>query len=132
IYTDDEFSGFFIIMRFIKCAYICYFAVCPEKRSKGIGGNALRLLKTYCHDCHIVVDFEAMDKNSENNYQRISRRNFYYRNGFFETGYFQFYMETEFKIACSEPYFDKTEFEGLIAEIHAKAEDFNPQLYRKH
>ncbi len=41
-------------------------------------------------------------------------------------------METEFEIACSEPHFDKTEFEGLIAEIHAKAKDFNPKLYRKN
>lgn len=131
IYTDNKFSGFFIIMRFMKCAYICYFAVCPEKRSQGIGGNALCLLKKYYPDCHMVVDFEATDENAENNQQRIRRRNFYYRNGFFKTGYFQFYMKTEFEIACSEQYFDKTEFEGLIVEIHAIADDFNPELYTK-
>ncbi len=131
IYTDNEFSGFFIIMKFMKCAYICYFAICSEKRSKGIGGNALRLLKEYYTGYQIVVDFEATDESYSNNAQRIRRKNFYYRNGFFETGYFQFYMETEFEIACNEPDFNKTAFENLIAEIHSKAEDFNPVLYRK-
>lgn len=131
IYKDGEFSGFVITMKYAKCVYICYFAVCPEKRSQGIGGQALKMLKEYYLDCQIVVDFEAPDENSSNNDQRIRRRNFYYRNGFFETGYYQFYMETEFEVACSEPDFNRTEFESLIAEIHEKAPDFNPHLYHK-
>lgn len=131
IYCDNEFSGFIITMKFRKCVYICYFAVCPEKRSQGIGGQALQILKEYYPDCQIVVDFEALDENSSNNAQRIRRRNFYYRNGFFETGYYQFYMETEFEIACSEPDFNKENFESLISDIHTKVPDFNPKLYRK-
>ncbi|MCM1506929.1 MAG: GNAT family N-acetyltransferase [Ruminococcus flavefaciens] len=132
IYTEDEFSGFIITIKLIKCVYICYLAVCPEKRSQGIGGQALKMLKEYYPDCQIVVDFEAPDENSENNQQRIRRRNFYYRNGFFATGYYQFYMETEFEIACSETDFDKAGFEILISEIHKVAPDFNPKLYRKN
>lgn len=132
IYTDNEFSGFIITIKFMKCVYICYFAVCPEKRSHGIGGKALKILKEYYPECQIVVDFEALDENSANNQQRIRRRNFYYRNGFFETGYYQYYMQTEFEIACSEPVFNKSEFESLINEIHKIAPDFNPELYRKN
>lgn len=132
IYTDGKFSGFIITIKFRKCVYICYFAICPEKRSQGIGGQSLKMLKEYYPDCQIVVDFEAPDENSANNPQRIRRRNFYYRNGFFETGYYQFYMQTEFEIACSETDFNKAEFEGLISEIHKVAHDFNPKLYRKN
>lgn len=132
IYTDDEFSGFIITIKFRKCVYICYFAVCPKKRSRGIGGKALKMLKEYYPEFQIVVDFEALDENSGNNPQRIRRRNFYYRNGFFATGYYQYYMETEFEIACSEPVFNKAEFENLISEIHKIAPDFNPKLYRKN
>ncbi|MCM1473695.1 MAG: GNAT family N-acetyltransferase [Muribaculaceae bacterium] len=132
IYTEDKFSGFIITIKYRKCVYICYFAVCPKKRSQGIGGQALKMLKEYYPDCQIVVDFEAPDENSDNNPQRIRRRNFYYRNGFFETGYYQFYMQTEFEIACSETDFNRAEFEGLISEIHKIAPDFNPKLYRKN
>lgn len=132
IYKDGEFSGFVITIKFMKCVYICYFAICPEKRSRGIGGQALKMLKEYYPDCQIVVDFEALDENSGNNQQRIRRRNFYYRNGFFETGYYQFYMKTEFEIACSEPDFNRAGFEELISEIHKTVPDFNPELYRKN
>lgn len=132
IYTDNEFSGFIVTMKFRKCVYICYLAICSEKRSKGIGGRSLKMLKEYYPDCQIVVDFEAPDEHSSNNAQRIRRRNFYYRNDFYETGYYQFYMETEFEIACNKPNFDKAEFERLIAEIHSKVPDFNPHLYRRN
>ncbi|MCM1316472.1 MAG: GNAT family N-acetyltransferase, partial [Alistipes senegalensis] len=42
IYTEDKFSGFIITIKYRKCVYICYFAVCPKKRSQGIGGQALK------------------------------------------------------------------------------------------
>lgn len=131
IYTENEFSGFIIVRKAVRCAYIAYFAVCAEKRSHGIGSSVLRLLPDYYPDCQIVVDFEALDDTSENNPQRIRRRNFYYRNGFYETGYYQFYMETEFEIACTNEIFDKSAFENMIAEIHRIVPEFNPQLYKK-
>lgn len=130
IYDRAEFAGFFVIRTFRNFAYIAYFAVCPEKRSQGIGGNALRLLKEFYSGCQIVVDFEAPDESCENNSQRLRRRSFYYRNGFFATDWYQFYMETEFEIACSDPDFDKSGFDALIADIHARVPDFDPHLYR--
>ncbi len=131
IYVNGEFSGFFIIRKLEKCAYIAYFAVCPEKRSKGIGGCALKMLSKYYSGCQIVVDFEAPDENSGNNAQRLRRRAFYYRNGFFPTGYYQYYMDTEFEIACSDKVFNKPAFEAMIADIHEKAPEFDPHLYQK-
>ena len=131
IYDVGEFVGFYVIRVFGHFAYIAYFAVCPEKRSQGIGGAALRLLGEYYPERQIVVDFEAPDESCGNNAQRLRRRGFYYRNGFYETGWYQFYMETEFEIACSEPEFDKSGFDELIADIHARAPEFDPHLYRK-
>ncbi|MDE6005758.1 MAG: GNAT family N-acetyltransferase [Oscillospiraceae bacterium] len=132
IYAEEEFCGFFVIYVFQHLAYISFFAICPEKRSKGIGSQALQLLRKYYANSQIVVDFEAPNENVLNNLQRIRRRKFYYKNHFFETGWYQFYANTEFEIACSEPEFDKTDFEALIADIHALAPEFNPYLYRKN
>ena len=131
IYEKGDFAGFFVIMRFRKCAYICYFAVCPERRSMGLGTKALELLRKYYKGFHVVVDFEAVDENAPNNDQRIRRRNFYLRNGFKETGYFQFYMNTEFEIFCTQTKFDRDEFDALISFIHSKSDSFDPHLYRK-
>lgn len=131
IYSGNVFAGFFVIRRFRHFAYIAYFAVCPEKRSQGIGSAALHLLRAFYSGSQIVVDFESPDETCDNNAQRLRRRQFYYRNGFYETGWYQFYMETEFEIACSDPEFDKPGFDDLIADIHIHAPEFNPHLYRK-
>lgn len=131
IYAENKFSGFIIVRKSGRCAYIAYFAICAEKRSQGIGSAALKLLPEYYPNCQIVVDFEALDETSENNPQRIRRRNFYFRNGFYETGYYQFYMETEFEIACTGKIFDKEAFEAMIAQIHSIVPEFNPKLYQK-
>ena len=132
IYLDEEFSGFFVIYPFRNLAYISFFAICPGKRSTGLGSQALRLLREYYANSQIIVDFEAPNENVSNNFQRIRRQKFYYKYNFFKTGWYQFYAETEFEIACSEPEFDKAGFEALIADIHVIAPEFNPHLYRKN
>ena len=131
IYDGGEFCGFFVMRKPERIAYIAYFAVCREKRSHGIGGRALKLLSERYPDRQIVVDFEAPDESCTENAVRLRRREFYYRNGFYPTGWFQFYMQTEFEIACSSEDFDKAALEEMNAELHARYAPYDPHLYRK-
>ena len=131
IYDVELFCGFFVIRKTGGIAYIAYFAVCPENRSCGIGSKALSLLREHYPDRQIVVDFEACDESSENNSQRVRRRSFYLRNGFVPTGWFQFYMQTEFEIFCSSKDFNKKSLEEMNAEIHERVPEYDPHLYRK-
>ena len=129
IYTEEAFSGFFVMRLFQNIAYMAFFAVIKEKRSLGIGSQALKDLKEYYPGKQIVVDFESVREEAANKGQRQRRRNFYLRNGFYKTGWFQFYSDTEFEIVCSVPMFDKETFEALIADIHARVPEFDPHLY---
>ena len=131
IYDNGHFIGFFDVMKKGLCAYIFYFAVCPEERSKGYGGLALEALKKQYSEYQIVVDFEAQDETAANAEQRRHRRSFYLRNGYYPTGYYQFYMNTEFEIACTQPEFNKEAFESVLAEIQTKVHGFRPHLYQK-
>lgn len=131
ITNNGETAGFLAMRRFADLAYIAYFAIAPEIRSQGIGTAALKALHGFYADCQIAVDIEAPDDKYPNNAQRLSRRGFYMRCGFIPTGWFQFYMDTEFEIFSSVPDFNKTAFEDMNAEIHAKAPEFDPHLYRK-
>lgn len=132
IYADNELTGFFAVRKFGKICYMAYFAVCSEKRSMGIGSKALHLLKEFYPGCQIVNEFEAPDERDENNTTRLRRRDFYLRNGFYETGWYSFYDGTEFEIACSEAEFDMQEFENFIIYLNSIVPDHIPQPYRKN
>lgn len=131
IYADNVLAGFFAVRKFGRIRYMAYFAVCSQKRSKGIGSKALQLLKEFYPNSQIVNEFEAPDNRCENNAMRIRRREFYLRNGFFETGWYIFYDETEFEIACSDIKFDKQEFERFITYLSSIVPDHIPCLYQK-
>lgn len=132
IYADNELIGFFAVRKFRKIRYMAYFAICSEQRSKGIGSQALHLIKEYYPDSQFIIEFEAPDNSCENNAIRLRRRDFYLRNGFFETGWYSFYDETEFEIACSEAEFDKQEFEQFITYLSSIVSAHIPELYCKN
>ncbi|MBE6856463.1 MAG: GNAT family N-acetyltransferase [Ruminococcus sp.] len=132
IYTDDELSGFFAVRKFGRIRYMAYFAVCSEKRSMGIGSKALHLLKDFYPCCQIINEFEAPDEMDENNAVRLRRRDFYLRNGFCETGWYSFYDDTEFVIACSDAQFDIAEFQKFIVYLNSIVPDHIPKPYQKN
>lgn len=131
IYAEDELVGFFAVRKFGRIRYMAYFAVCSKKRSMGIGSKALHLLKDFYPCCQIINEFEAPDEKDENNAVRLRRRDFYLRNGFYETGWYSFYDGTGFEIACSETEFDMREFENFIVYLNSIVPDHIPQPYRK-
>lgn len=131
IYAGNELSGFFVVRKYKRIVYLAYFAVSSARRSEGIGTKALKKLLEYYSDRQIVVEFEALDEKSDNNDIRRRRRDFYLRNGFNETGWYSFYDDTEFEIACSDTVFDKQAFDGFTEYLMSIVPDHIPILYRK-
>ena len=82
VYEEERFSGFMVMRRRERLAYVCFFAIMEEARCRGVGGQSLRLLQAYYPGKQIVVDFEAVDDRASNAAQRRRRRAFYLRNGF--------------------------------------------------
>lgn len=132
IYTGDVFHGFFRLMVVEACVYICYFAILPESRGNGIGSAALKALLEQFDGYQIVVDFEAYNETGAKNVQeRLRRRSFYLRNGFYETGKYMFYMQTEFEVASSWKPMNVRTFQKVLDMIHEGAEDFPGIMYEK-
>lgn len=131
VYEEERFSGFMVMRRRERLAYVCFFAIMEEARCRGVGGAALRLLQRYYPGCQIVVDFEAVDDRASNAAQRRRRRAFYLRSGFRPTGWYAYYSETEFEIVCSEEAFDLQCFRDMFAVIHQAYPDFDPKIYQK-
>lgn len=131
IYDDNAIVGFFIVRKYKNIRYLAYFAVSQDKRSAGIGSQALKFLMERYPYAQIVTEFETPDDSCDNNAMRLRRRDFYLRNGFYETGWYSFYDDTEFTIACSEPVFDKEGFERFTSYLSSIVPDHIPKLYQK-
>ena len=113
IYPDEapgSFAGFFLILENESFVYLLFFAVCPDKRSSGIGGKAIIALREYCGNKQLTFSYESTFQESDNAEQRERRRSFYLKNGFYETGWFAKLGATEFIIASSQKEFDKDNF----------------------
>ena len=130
IFLDNAPVGYFVLRKYKMILYLAYFAVRRERRSEGIGSRALKKLAEEKKDHLIVVEFEA-PPGSETNHMAERRRAFYLRNGFYETGWFTFYDETEFEIACTSTSFDINAFNEFTEYLSTLVSDHIPHAYRK-
>ena len=132
IYHVDTLVGFFSVRIYKSIAYLGYFAIAPEHRSKGYGSRAINLLKDYYGDKQIVIEIESLHEKCDNIENRIRRRNFYLNNGMISTDWYLYYDDVELEILCSEKEFRKEEFEEITKQLHLLYYDFIPEMYRKN
>ena len=124
---DQEPAGFMAVRYYRNLVYLAYFAIRKDLRSKGIGGRAVRELIGQNPDKQVVVEYEAPDPPDVCN----DIKRFYLRNGFFETGWFTNYDNTEFEIGCSERDFNSEEFIAFTEDIAKVVSDHIPNPFRK-
>ncbi len=122
-----EPAGFMAVRYYRNLVYLAYFAVRKDLRSKGIGGWAVRELIRQNLDRQVVVEYEAPDMSGTRN----DAARFYFRNGFFETGWYTRYDGTEFEIGCSQRDFDPAEFSAFAEDIAKVVSDHIPNPFRK-
>lgn len=117
VYDGDVFIGYYLIAREKPCAYLFFFAISEKHRSKGYGTKVLELIKNVYQDYQIYIDIENIDTNALNIEQRLMRKNFYVRNGYFESGYYLIYGGEKFEILCSDNGLDVNDFYNLFENI---------------
>ena len=130
IFLDGVPVGYFVLREYKSILYLAYFAVSREHRSEGIGSRALAQLIREAKDRQIVVEYEA-PSGSDVNGMAARRRDFYLRNGFSRTGWYTFYDETEFEIACTSVSFDTAAFREFVRHLSTLVSDHIPEPYRK-
>ena len=129
--TPDTFVGFFFGIRVESSVYGVYYATDPKLRSTGIGSKAFKAILDYYDDMPFWFSYESTFEESDNAEQRERRRNFYLKNGFYETGWFVVVNGTEFIIASSKKEFDKEAFVEFMSGMAAGTGAPVPELYRR-
>lgn len=86
IYDDNVFIGFTYIITEGSLTYVLYLAIDGSVRSKGYGGRILTQIKEMHSNNRIVLIIEVTDETAANYEQRLTRKNFYIRNGYQSSG----------------------------------------------
>lgn len=104
ILDDDKLIGMEYIINYENTAYLMYLAIDENQRENRYGSKILEdLTKKYET---IILSIERPNKDLNDNRKR--RKNFYLRNGFFETNKFTEDNGIEYEILCTNKDYDIT------------------------
>ena len=102
VLDNDRFIGMCYLVNCNNAYYLMYLAVEPELRNQNYGSRILADLKEKYKTLFLSVD-EPIDELS------IRRKNFYLRNGFYDTN--KYYEDTgvNYEVLCTNPEYDITD-----------------------
>lgn len=81
-YKEGVFIGFISLLCEREVCHLVYFAILPELRGKGLGGEVLEGLKVLVAPMKIMLDVEVPHKGNKDADKRRRRIDFYKRHGF--------------------------------------------------
>lgn len=124
IYDKNVPIGFAVLLKNEKCGYLYYLAIDKNLRSKGYGAFSLQKIKEIYSPLQIILDFEEININAENYNQRMRRKNFYLKNGFYETGRYTLLNNQRFEVVCNNGELKEDAFKDLLHIIHSHRPEF--------
>lgn len=114
IYCDDEWAGFTYVVNYNRLSYVFYLAISDSQRGKGIGSEVLLRLKDMYKNQTLLLAIEEVDESYDNYAQRVSRRNFYNRNGFNYYGFKIVEGSVTYDALSSDKDFDPDDYAKLF------------------
>ncbi len=116
-YDEDLFCGLSYTSSTRDMMYVLYLAVNDAIRSKGYGTEILNFLKEKSQGKAIILNVEPLDEQAENYEQRKRRMEFYYRNGFHDTGFRMMDVTGEYSILSTSEHFSIDDYKKAISQI---------------
>lgn len=90
IFKDEElFVGMAYMITYKDIAFLLYFAVDDNMRNKSYGSRILKSLQSRYENMEMTLLIESLHETCDNMNIRIRRKEFYLRNGFYDTGFIQ-------------------------------------------
>lgn len=114
------FSGFAVTMNGNDLVLLDYFAICEEKRGKGLGGKSLRALQEVYRGKRFFLEVESLKVPADNMEERRRRKQFYLNNGMTELGVYAKLFGVEFELLGYECEVSFEDYFSLYDEIYGK------------
>ena len=105
VYDNNDLIGFYYIVNYDDVSYLMYFAVDINKRNKGYGSMILSNLRKKYNNILLCTEFANKNVNDE----KLSRRNFYLKNGFFSSNKFIIDNNVKYEILTTNKDYPITE-----------------------
>ncbi|MEM9809149.1 MAG: GNAT family N-acetyltransferase [Cyanobacteria bacterium P01_D01_bin.56] len=86
LYDNESWIGLLYTVEYRDILLIVYFAIDASCRAGGYGTKVLTALRENHPNKRIVLNIEQIDKQADNNAQRVKRKRFYEKNGYTATG----------------------------------------------
>ena len=98
IFYQNELIGLEYILKYENSVYLMYFAINEDKRSMGYGTEIIKkLAKDYDN---VILSIERANSS-----EKLRRKQFYLKNGFYSTNVFYIDAEVEYEILCTNKNF---------------------------
>ena len=128
-FQHEDLIGFTLILMNEAVVFMVLLAIDRQYRGRGYGSQVLAAIREQYPDRQIILDFEEVTEQSENYAQRVSRKQFYLRNGFHETGRYTKLSNERFEVVCSEGDLNEAALLDIMALIHWHTPEFDECLF---
>lgn len=123
IYDEGKFVGIAYNFKYKDIVYILYLAVSKEVRQQGYGSHILNGIKEMYKKNRIILNIEEILEDSDNYEQRVKRKNFYIKNGFYDLNYTVTEVGVEYEMLCyneDNKIVSKEEYNNLLRKFLGK------------
>ena len=117
IRDEGRRAGMAIVAMDYNLVLLDYFAVSEKMRGRGIGSEALELLKEFYGDSQFFLETEVPEEGAPDLEERIRRKEFYLRNGMQETGIYVEIYGVKLELLATKPGLRFADCEGLYREL---------------
>ena len=126
VYDDDDFVGFYLMIKSHKLAYVSFLAIIPEKRNQGYGSRIMNYIKASYPGYDILLDEEPVCEDADNFAEQLARQRFYEKNGFRSTGYILNAYGHDYEVLSTGDNFDLNDYLNIFYSIGFTG--FKPQV----
>ncbi len=126
-YDQNKLIGISFTYKYKDLVFILYLAISKEFKNKGYGSKILNIIKENNPNSDLVLNVEPLIEDSINFEERKRRFNFYFKNGFYKTGYI-FKIEPPYDVLSTSKELDLIKYQKLLKKMMIS---FNPPSIEK-
>ncbi|MBE6851026.1 MAG: GNAT family N-acetyltransferase [Ruminococcus sp.] len=120
---EGEPVGFAITAVSDSLILLDYLAVSDVFRNRGYGSEILKALAVYYHNTPMFLEIETPDAHAPNQAERLARKSFYLRNGYYETGISVLLWGVKMEILSTSKQLTYEECDSIYSRIYGIMHD---------